>query len=143
MENKDEYLNEEKFQKTNKKVNGVGMILLIIGGIMLVGGLVMSFGFHKLQFGIFSVIGLALVGFGGQAKLLGNARNIQAYMTQQGMPIAQEGMKKMAPTAGVAAKEIAKGIKEGLKEDNVIYCKHCGEPIDADSTFCKKCGKQL
>lgn len=57
--------------------------------------------------------------------------------------VSSEITKQVAPTYGIAAKEIAKGIKEGLKEDNVIFCKHCGEPIDADSTFCKKCGKQL
>lgn len=28
-----------------------------------------------------------------------------------------KGIEKMAPSAGKAAKEIAKGIKEGLKED--------------------------
>ncbi len=44
---------------------------------------------------------------------------------------------------GTAAKEIAKGVKEGLADDNAVFCKHCGEKIDADSTFCKKCGKQL
>lgn len=24
-----------------------------------------------------------------------------------------------------------------------MYCKHCGELIDNDSTFCKKCGKRV
>ena len=37
------------------------------------------------------------------------------------MSLAQEGIEKMAPTiggsAGTIGKEIAKGIKEGLKED--------------------------
>lgn len=117
MNNQKEYLNEEKYQNSKKKVNGVGTILLIIGGIMLVLGLVMSFGFHQLGFGIFAVIGLALVGFGAQAKLLGNGREITAFMAQSQMPVAKEGIEKMAPSAGVAAKEIAKGIKEGLKDD--------------------------
>lgn len=59
-------------------------------------------------------------------------RQIMAYQTQQVMPIAQEGMEKMAPTLGKTAstitkemapaykdiaKEISKGIKEGLKDD--------------------------
>ena len=26
------------------------------------------------------------------------------------------------------------------QESNQIYCKHCGKPIDADSTFCMHCG---
>ncbi len=33
------------------------------------------------------------------------------------MPIAKEVIEKIAPSVGVAAKEIAKGIKEGLKDE--------------------------
>ena len=33
------------------------------------------------------------------------------------MPIAKEGIDEMAPTIGNAAKEIAKGIKKGLKDE--------------------------
>ena len=44
-------------------------------------------------------------------------RGLLAYHAQQIRPVAQEGIEKMAPSAGVAAKEIAKGIKEGLKDD--------------------------
>ena len=64
--------------------------------------------------------------------LIGNGREIASYTTQQTMPIVQEGMEKMAPSRGRAkatiaketapaygsiAKEIAKGIKEGLKDE--------------------------
>ena len=34
------------------------------------------------------------------------------------MPVAQEGIVKMAPTIGKAASEIAKGIKQGINEAN-------------------------
>lgn len=59
-------------------------------------------------------------------------REIAAFGAQQMMPIAQEGMEKMSPTIGKVggeiaknmvpvygeiAKEISKGIKEGLKDD--------------------------
>jgi hypothetical protein len=37
----------------------------------------------------------------------------------------------------------AKAIKEGLTEDNSIYCKYCGQEIDSDSIYCKNCGKKL
>ena len=70
-------------------------------------------------------------------------RELLAYQTQQIRPIAEEGIEKMAPSAGIAAKEIAKGFKEGLTDDNRVYCKHCGAQIDSDSNFCKKCGKKL
>lgn len=60
-------------------------------------------------------------------------RKIIAYQTQQAMPIAKEGIEKMAPSLGKAgaiiskemtpvykdiAKEISEGIKEGLKNDD-------------------------
>ena len=116
MDNK-EYLNEKKYEESKEKINKIGTILLLVGGVMLIFGFVMAFAFHKLGMFIFAVIGLAFVGFGGQAKLLGHGREITAYMAQSHMPVAKEGMEKMAPSAGVAAKEIAKGIKEGLKDD--------------------------
>lgn len=58
-------------------------------------------------------------------------RNIMAYTMQQTMPVAQEGIEKIAPTIGKAgasiakemtpiygeiAKEIGKGIKEGMQD---------------------------
>lgn len=46
-----------------------------------------------------------------------NSREINAFYVQQQIPIAQEGIEKMAPSVGKVAKEIAKGIKEGI-EDN-------------------------
>lgn len=44
-------------------------------------------------------------------------REIIAFGAQQVMPVAKEGIEEMAPTVGNAAKEIAKGIKEGLKDE--------------------------
>lgn len=41
-----------------------------------------------------------------------------------------------------AIKITASAIKEGLKDNDKIYCKHCGASIDEDSRFCKKCGKE-
>lgn len=35
-----------------------------------------------------------------------------------------------------------RAIKNGLTQEEKVYCKHCGERIDSDSTFCKKCGKK-
>lgn len=115
--NNNEYLNEARYQETKDKVNRTGTILLTIGGIMLIFGLVMSFGFRRLTFGIFSVIGLALVGFGAQAKMIGKGREISSFLAQQQMPVAKEGMEKMAPAAKTVAKEITEGIKEGLNSD--------------------------
>ena len=36
----------------------------------------------------------------------------------------------------------ARALKQGLTNESVIYCKHCGSTIDNDSKFCKICGKE-
>lgn len=43
-------------------------------------------------------------------------REIAAFKTQQVMPVAQEGMEKMAPSIGKVSEEIAKGVAKGKKE---------------------------
>ena len=35
----------------------------------------------------------------------------------------------------------ARAVKKGFSSET-IYCKHCGNSIDADSRFCKTCGKE-
>ena len=51
-----------------------------------------------------------------------HGREILAFHAQQVMPLAQEGIENMTPTmaktAGTMAKEVAKGLKEGFKEDS-------------------------
>lgn len=37
----------------------------------------------------------------------------------------------------------AAAVKEGFTKGKTMFCKHCGASIDADSKFCKECGKQL
>ena len=41
-----------------------------------------------------------------------------------------------------AVTTMAHAIKEGFTAENMVYCKHCGSSIDADSKFCKSCGKE-
>lgn len=145
--NNNVYLSEENYQKNNMKVKKIGNIILIVGSILLVIGIVMSLigfimfgsqifnGFESGQTGInasnmfsgissFAIGGsIASVGFtvifvGIIVRfVIGNRREITAYTTQQVMPIAKEGIEAMAPTVGTVAKEITKGIKDGLKDD--------------------------
>ena len=104
------------------------------------------------MFGVFITIGV-----GGMLLSIAYRRNILAFQTQQMMPVAKEGMEDIAPTAGHVggeilksmahaygdvAKEVASGIKEGLKEDTKV-CKKCGTENTSDAEFCKKCGKKL
>ena len=51
--------------------------------------------------------------------------------------------QKSADIEKGAIKTKARAIREGLlKDDETIFCKHCGKEIAADSKFCKHCGKE-
>lgn len=82
-------------------------------------------------FGVFVIIVSCMIG--GFVFTISKRREMLAFSMQQVMPVAQEGlekmeptisevgsrmMKKMAPAYGDMAKEISKGIKEGLQEAN-------------------------
>lgn len=130
--NNNEYLNEEKYQKTNKKVNKAGLVLLIIGIIILVIALILiisgfiSFGtsgsmssFISFAIGGFMLVfGVAISGAGGNLLLMSHRREINAYVAQQGMPIAKESIEQITPTISKSVGTIAKEIKNGLKDDN-------------------------
>lgn len=63
------------------------------------------------------IILMPCLAFGTMFILSAKRREITAFQVQQVMPVAQEGIEKMSPTMGNAAKEIAKGVKEGMKDD--------------------------
>ena len=136
-----EYLSEEKYLEDAKKLKKTGKLILIIGGIVFVLGLLFivlgflgiggSFGANdfdhasKSAFGGFGImvvggfldsVGSTLLIVGGIVMFIAHRREIVTFTTQQVMPVAKEGIEKMAPTAGVVVKEITKGIKEGLNE---------------------------
>lgn len=67
----------------------------------------LGFGVFVIFFGLIVSAGIFLAAFG---------RNIFAFQTQQVMPVAKEGIEKMSPTFGTVAKDITKGVKEGLKD---------------------------
>lgn len=70
------------------------------------------------MFGAFMIITSGMISL--SVYIVSKRRELLAFTAQQVMPVAQEGIEKMAPTIGNAmgtmGKEIAKGIKEGLKE---------------------------
>ena len=132
-----EYLNEENYQRYNKKVKKVGKILLIVGLVLLVISIALivigsvNFGNNAISenekgvlggMGLFavgsfmSVFSFAIFAAGGMCLMVAHRREITAYTTQQVMPIAKEGAEEMAPAAGKVAEEITKGVKKGLKK---------------------------
>ena len=203
MNNKKEYLNEENYQRTKKKITSIALVILIVG-ILIGGGLIatglikssnvessvdttrtkeviqaeidtlnnelvplkaqknqeffanglsekyytlnneinkkqtkinelqselfkLGSGFNSTKdnmakskyipfyiFGAFIIIGSCMISF--SVFMFAKRREITAFTVQQTMPLAQEGIEKMAPTIGNAAGTIGKGIAKGIKE---------------------------
>lgn len=98
----------DSFNRDFKKMDSIP--LFMIGGFIIIASIMISLSIYSFA----------------------KRREIIAFGTQQVMPVVQEGVEKMAPTAGKVgktiakemapaygefAKEIAKGIKEGLNSD--------------------------
>ena len=66
--------------------------------------------------GFFDSVGFILTVAGAFTMIIAHRREINAYATQQVMPIAQEGIEKITPTISNAAESIAKGISKGIQE---------------------------
>lgn len=64
------------------------------------------------------VVFATLIITGSMYLNLVKGREMTAYLAQQQMPLAKEGIEKMSPTAGKVAEEVTKGIKRGLKDEN-------------------------
>lgn len=64
--------------------------------------------------GVFSI--MITIFISGNLFFFTKRREMLAFSAQQVMPIAQEGMDKMTPSVGKIAKEITKGVKEGMKD---------------------------
>ena len=126
MNNK-EYLNEEKYQKVKKVLITIGCISFIIGVGLFIGSFFVKvpamgqdgwFVAENLQ----SILRFVAFPFGLMIPVMTFSiafrREMTAFSTQQVMPVAQEGIDKMSPTIGKAAKEVTKGVIEGLEEEN-------------------------
>ena len=127
-------------------------IIGVIGAVATVTGIVLTvagFGdFESNNFmigGFVAVIGVMMtalgiaIGFGpeiakARAKTL---RYIQEENKDDLTAIANNSAEIMSDAVSKTANAIANGVQKTL------FCKHCGARIDADSTFCSRCGKEL
>lgn len=69
----------------------------------------------SIMLGIFISIATCMIFFA--IFTVAKRRSILAFNVQQVMPVAKEGIEEMSPTIGNVVKEITKGIKEGLKDE--------------------------
>lgn len=131
-----------KLKKVGKILLIVGLVLFVVSiGLIVAGsitfgstvvtekatGALSGMGLFAVG-GFLSVFSFGMAGIGGMILFIAHRREITAYTTQQVMPVAKETIdemtptmskaaEKMAPAAGTVAKEITKGIKEGLKDE--------------------------
>ena len=121
-----QHLNEEKFIKIKKVLIAIGCVSLIIG----IGLFVSSFFIEVPEMGTQgwfeaskqqTTLRFLSFPFGLMIPLmtffLAFRRGIMSFIMQQSMPVMQESMIKMASSTGAVAREITKGIKEGLNDD--------------------------
>lgn len=67
------------------------------------------------MFGGFIIVASMMIAFA--IYMSTKQREILAFNAQQIMPVAKEGIDEISPSLGKVAKEITKGIKEGIKDD--------------------------
>lgn len=74
----------------------------------------------------------------------GNMESIQNNIINQNEDALRNIATKQADIHKDAITTTVRAIKDGFTGDNepTIYCKHCGATIDADSRYCKTCGKE-
>ena len=68
--------------------------------------------------------------------------NAQNNIINQNEDILRNIATKQANINKDAIRTTASAIREGFGSTNTMFCKHCGSSIDADSKFCKSCGKE-
>lgn len=75
------------------------------------------------KYNLLIVIGIGILLIGSFLSLLlfifAKKREINAFVVQQNMPIAQEGIEKIAPSVGVVSEEIAKGVSQNINTDTL------------------------
>ena len=127
-------------------------IIGVIGAVATVTGIVLTvagfgdFESNNFMIGSFvAVIGVMMtalgitIGFGPEiAKLRAKTlRYIQEENKEDLTAIASNSVEIMSDAGSKTAGAIANGVQK------TMFCKHCGARIDADSTFCSCCGKEL
>lgn len=75
-----------------------------------------------------------------KAKIMGKQIEAGRYMVEEHKDDFKSISDNIADATKGATKTTVRAIKEGFKD--TVFCKHCGAEIEADSKFCKVCGKK-
>ena len=112
---------------------------------LIIGVAVFVIIIFTILFMFFVLTGFSEKGIERRLTKMGNAvTRAQANIVKNNEDIMTDTANKSANIHKDAVKTMAHAIKEGFSEENGnTYCKYCGTLIDADSKFCKHCGKEL
>lgn len=138
-------MNRPRYFWIFKIIGAIGAIATVTGIVLAVTGFG-DFESNNFMIGSFvTVIGVMMtalgitIGFGpeiakARAKTI---RYIQEENKEALAAIASNGAEIMSDAVSKTANALANGVQK------TMFCKHCGAKIDADSTFCSRCGKEL
>ena len=98
----------------------------------MIGGFLTSFGFF---------IGIACTVMGFQREIMRFTVKAHKQIQEENKEDLKDIASNSAEISAEAVKTVATAASEGFSEDTV-FCKHCGERIDADSRFCRVCGEK-
>ena len=76
-----------------------------------------------------------------RGKMMSRQIKAQKYMLDESLEDLKSISDDMAYATKDGIKTTAGAVKDGFSRETV-FCKHCGEAIDADSKYCKNCGKK-
>ena len=95
----------------------IGLSMLILGAVAFFLAIPLSMMGYMMIGGMMGFIGVPCIGIGAFLFLSSKQRAMASFYVQSQMPIVKEGVEKIVSTAGATARKIAKGVKEGLKDE--------------------------
>lgn len=125
-----------------KIIGFIGIIIAFIGIVLLINGFGnfennnFIIGGFMMTFGLF--IGLVCLINGFKPELSKLSIKSTKYIQEQN----KDEIKDIVDTTVDISIDSIERVVETIKDEEQIYCKHCGALIDVDSKFCKKCGKE-
>ena len=128
-----------------KIIGLIGIVIFVIGLIKLVTGFG-DFESNNYFVGMFMMPFGAFIGFAGlvagfKPEISKLSIKSAKYIQHENKEELQQIMKTSAEIGAEAVTTTAQAVSDGLRK--TVYCKHCGNEVDADSQFCKYCGKKL
>lgn len=103
-------------------------------------------GITVIFFVVFIILFLTGASQKGLEKQLTRSMSIlaraQNNVIKNNKEILRENANMTADINKDAIRTTSHAVKEGFTDNDIFYCKNCGQLIDEDSRFCKVCGKE-